>query len=1368
MKGKMMKKLLAMAIAAASIMSAPGLLTANAAGNTAGNMAGNTLADTAADTGARDQAASQRSTGETDIQPMEANGFLSSEGDTARTVDGAADVSFGVVSDTHVRQDKATEKSRLAKAASFFSQAGLDRMVVAGDLTDSGSASEYDAWGSIINENLSIPLIASMGNHENNSADYFTKTTGNKPNNHQVVNGYHFITLSPGSGQLDPETGKGTTQGGGNYSYAVEWLEEQLTAAEADTPDKPIFVFFHHPIKNTFYVSTEWYGSGLDEVFKSHPHAVTFSGHIHSPNNMPTSIWQDGGYTAVNTVTLSYMEMETGMIYGSVPPNASQIAQGLVVEASGSRVTIKNYDFLADKWIPQTWTFDVNETLPYTDERAESAKAPYFEEGAALTVSEIKDDSARLTFDQAKVPENNVGDLVHSYKYEFINTDTQTVVKTFKTWSNYYLQPMPEQITQVAPDLEGGTSYEVRIYAIDAYQKMSEDYLTQTFKTTGESSTEPGFDDMVSGVPKADLLDVDFSDGSIADHSESGNTFYGSDGSNITMDEGLGKYAASFTGNTEEAFLTDWSAEQYDKTNDDFTIESTFKVDKFSGGYVDLFGNMESAGIGFEIPAYDEESASLEAWVHIGGSYKRPIATGALKYGEWNHGVITYDGSKVTLYLNGQKIASREASGEVKTPPASSRYFVIGGDSGSNGSVQSPMVGAISTARLYSKALTAKQVSMLANRELPVIDKSKPEIRLASAPASEGTLNVDYTVPAAQAADNSTIAVLTAVVKDPDGNEILKLGGDGSKTEETTFRPEKAGTYQLSFTAVDPAGNTETKSFSIEVKAGDRSKLDEAIIRAASISNEELATYTEESIGRMMAALQKAMEVTSATGQEEIDAVTKELNDAIDGLEKKQEKPQVDKTQLNELYEAVKGITGEGYTAESYKTLDEARTKALEIINSDTADQEAVDAAYAELLSAKDALSAAEIQKYMELVLQAAEAADTADASKEALEAFHTAVEELRGLLEDSNAKTHVKAAKAIGVIRAMGGLNPDTVNAEGLKLAVQAAEVLNQAAYTVSSWSVFETACLEAQGLLDKLEEAVACDLDQEISDPAVIPEADGLNPEPEKSSGEIVDAEKVNAAIENLGAAVMELTEKPVELLAKLNASIAKADVVLANTESYTPDSLKGLQEARDAAKVLADAGEGDEEEMLQVLDTLDTLLGQVKNRADKTELVIALSKASLVKEAEYTKESLKAFKKAFEDAKAVNEDLNVSDQAVVDQAVKTLEESMEKLVKIEDNSGNNGGNNGNQNGGDQGQNGGNNSQSGSNNNQNGGSQNNGNSSQGGSNKPVQQASGTNSSAVKAVKTGDNSSFLLLAVLAMAGLAGAASAVVLRKKQR
>ena len=96
--------------------------------------------------------------------------------------------------------------------------------------------------------------------------------------------------MSPGSGTLNEETGKGSSQGGGNYTYAVEWLQKQLEETVQEDDSKPIFVFFHHPIKDTFYVSNEWYGSGLDQVFKKYPQVVAFSGHIHSPNNMPTSI----------------------------------------------------------------------------------------------------------------------------------------------------------------------------------------------------------------------------------------------------------------------------------------------------------------------------------------------------------------------------------------------------------------------------------------------------------------------------------------------------------------------------------------------------------------------------------------------------------------------------------------------------------------------------------------------------------------------------------------------------------------------------------------------------------------------------------------------------------------------------------------------------------------------------------------------------------------------------------------------------------------------------------------------------------------------------------------------------------------------
>lgn len=1268
MKGKSIKRLLALTLAAASVMSVTTPLMVKASGNASGNAAGSA--------GTANQTVTGSLEAGTDNQPMEANGFISPEGAAADVVNDDADVSFGVVSDTHVRPDKETEKDRLAKAARFFSDAGLDSMVVAGDLTDGGSDGEYDAWGSILKENLSIPLIASMGNHENNSADYFTKTTGNKPNEHKVVNGYHFITLSPGRGDFDEETGKGTTQGGGNYTYAVDWLEKQLQEAEADTPDKPIFVFFHHPIKNTFYVSNEWYGSGLDEVFKAHPNAVTFSGHIHSPNNMPTSIWQDGGYTAVNTVTLSYMEMETGMIYGSIPPNSSQIAQGLVVEAKGSRVTIKNYDFLADKWIPQTWTFDVNESLPYTDERAQSAEAPHFPEDAELTVSEVGDDSVKLTFDQAEVAENNVGDLVHSYKYDFINPETQEVVKTFKTWSEYYFWPMPTQLTQVAPDLEEGTTYEVRIYAIDAYQKMSENYLSQTFKTTGDGSSEPGFDDMVSGIPAADLMDVDFRDGTIADHSESGNTFTGSDGSNIVMDEGLGKHVASFTGKESEAFLTDWSKEQYDKTNDDFTIETTFKVDKFNGSYVDLFANMESAGIGFEIPAFDDQSASLEAWVHVDGSYKRPIANGALKYGEWNHGVITYDGSRVTLYLNGQKVESKEAKGKVKKPTADSQYFVIGGDSGANGSVQSPMVGAISTARIYSEALSKKQVNMLANRELTALDKTKPLIQTVSTPASSGVANTEYTVPAAQAADNSTVAILTAVVREPDGTEIIKLGGDSSKTEEKTFIPEKSGIYQIVYTAKDPAGNVETLEFTAEIQA--------------------------------------------------------------------------DKTKLSALYEETKGITADGYTEESYAALDAARTKALEMLNNTAAGQEEIDSAYEALEAAKNGLSSTDIQKYAEDVLALAAGADNADASAEAIEALDTAMTALESAIADDTTTPKVKAAKSIEVLRAISDLNPNLPNITGLELAVRSADVLNSFAYTQESWSAFEAARTEAEEVLAALQN-VQFENNSEAAEAADNTLTFNMDAQEAVS--------KVNTAIENMGTAITGLAEKAEALLLQLRESIAKADAILAKPENYTPDSIKGLQEARDAAKALLDVSETDENKIHQVLTALDTILNGAKKRADKAYLEMALSKASLVKQEEYTQESLKAFTEAYEKAKNVNADVNVSDQSIVDAAANALLDAMKQLVKINPDTGNDNGNN-NNGGNAQGDNGQN--HNGQNVGPNAGGGNVGN----GGQKPQTQPSAADQNVKNTVKTGDGTLPVLPAVMSVLGVMGIMAGVVIRKK--
>ena len=729
-------------------------------------------------------------------------------------------VTFGVVSDTHVTASKFTEKERLAEAFQRYSSLGLDRMIVVGDLTDTGAKSEYDAWKAIKDENLTIPLIASMGNHEGNSAAEFEEATGNIPNNNQVINGYHFITISPGSGTLDETTGRGSAQGGANYAYTVNWLKEQLDAAVAEDPEKPIFVFFHHPMKDTLYISPEWYGYGLEEIFKDYPQAVTFSGHTHAPNNNPTSIWQDDGYTAINTVTLSYMGLETGMIYGDIPPNANNVAQGLEVTVEGSVITVKNYDFIADEYLDQTWTFDVTKERPYTEERKAKAVAPEFDDTDKITLSNITEDSVDIEFDQASVPENNVGDIVHSYKYDFIDTTTSEVVKTFKTWSEYYFTPMPEKITQVATELNADTEYELRIYAIDAYGLISEDYLSETFKTTMDPILT--FDDMTLGIPTADLLDVDFSDGVITDHSAQKHTFYGSDGSNIKMNDTLGKYTAKFTGSSSEAFCTDWTSSQYEKTNDGFTMESVVYVDTFDQGYVDFFGNIRKAGIGFQIyPNSDDATkADVSAQVHINRRFQVPNAAAAIEFNTWNHIAVTYDGSKISLYVNGEKVSSIAASGEVTTPAEGVQYYVIGGNSGSKG-VEYPLSGEVSTARMYSGALTEKQINMLANRELKSLDTEKPVIQKESDAQKTAKQNKAYTVPAAKAADNSTVVTLKAEIVDSNNQVVYTAGGDSDSVKAGTFTAKKEGSYKLVYTAVDATGNSITDETVILVEASE-------------------------------------------------------------------------------------------------------------------------------------------------------------------------------------------------------------------------------------------------------------------------------------------------------------------------------------------------------------------------------------------------------------------------------------------------------------------------------------------------------------------------------------------------------------------
>ena len=68
--------------------------------------------------------------------------------------------------------------------------------------------------------------------------------------------------------------------------------------------------------------------------------------------------------------------------------------------------------------------------------------------------------------------------------------------------------------------------------------------------------------------------------------------------------------------------------------------------------------------------------------------------------------MATYDGEVVKLYVNGQLEDCKDAKGEIYHPTGSAKVYCIGSDIGSSGSIQSPMIGNVSTAKLYSRTLT--------------------------------------------------------------------------------------------------------------------------------------------------------------------------------------------------------------------------------------------------------------------------------------------------------------------------------------------------------------------------------------------------------------------------------------------------------------------------------------------------------------------------------------------------------------------------------------------------------------------------------------------------------------------------------------
>lgn len=389
---------------------------------------------------------------------------------------------FMVVSDIHIRDEHSVERERFEKAIrdaysiarsnKYYQK--LDALCMVGDFATRGTPTQFKAARDIVDANVDLnetQVIASIASHEfmhdGVEAGYknFQEIFGGTPDTHAVINGFHFVSITP-------------SQGCNYHDDKKEWMAKELKVAAEDGRKKPIFVFQHPHNTGTVYGSTLWGEDDLIPVYMHYPQIIHFSGHSHAPINDPRSIHQQH-FTSLGTGTLSYFELdEFDKIYSTIPTNKEKAAQMLIVEVDeDNRVRIYPYDVLTGNFFPYVWEIDTPSdpsTFKYTGERYKTTATPTFNEGDVPMFSDIAENSFRVDFRQANPAEGD--QYVNSYDIIVKNAENE-IIRQYSIWSEYYFYDMPETLGVDVNDLCSDTDYIVEIRANSFWMTSSKENI---------------------------------------------------------------------------------------------------------------------------------------------------------------------------------------------------------------------------------------------------------------------------------------------------------------------------------------------------------------------------------------------------------------------------------------------------------------------------------------------------------------------------------------------------------------------------------------------------------------------------------------------------------------------------------------------------------------------------------------------------------------------------------------------------------------------------------------------------------------------------------------------------------------------------
>ena len=311
---------------------------------------------------------------------------------------GRENLTIGVLSDVHVGTGRATT---LEKAFTFFRDAKVDGVIIAGDIANGGHSNELksagNAWDAVFPGDKApdgrlVEKIFLYGNH-----DYFGKSINRDPAGawryafHEdwapiyakTVKGYVFICAH-----------------WGHEKKLADFLREN--EEELHLRDGRPFFYSQHPHPgDTVYGPWAW---GNDKgvataALNSYSNAVAFSGHSHHSLTDERGIWQ-GAFTSVGTSSLSYIYAqywrENGESTGGEPPKQMPLLregdgkQGMVMRVYDEAIVLERWDLVAQEKVGDDWVVPLDGTRPFAfAPRRAAAIPPEFPRGAGVSVTNL-------------------------------------------------------------------------------------------------------------------------------------------------------------------------------------------------------------------------------------------------------------------------------------------------------------------------------------------------------------------------------------------------------------------------------------------------------------------------------------------------------------------------------------------------------------------------------------------------------------------------------------------------------------------------------------------------------------------------------------------------------------------------------------------------------------------------------------------------------------------------------------------------------------------------------------------------------------------------------------------------------------------